>query len=571
MHDASPHAQVDTADERVAALERALKESEAANAKLRSQLERVREAYQLQRQELELLRRRIFIAKAERIDTKQLQMQFDAKEAEVEALKKTLDDSAADTPEINNNNNNGSNNARPKRSTKPRGRRDLSDADLPVIRCEVLDPEFEDLVRQGDAVRVGSDTTYKLAWERGGLRKVAIERATYRLRTKDNRTIFSRAELPPQAFDRCLAAPSLLAYIVHAKLGMGLPLYRLERDMGRSLLELCRGTMSRWLENAGATLGATIIEAARREALANAFCISTDATGILVQPEPLPSGQRQPCARGHFFVQIADRDHVFFEYTAKEDGKSVAEMFAGFRGYVQADAKSVFNILYQPIAKNDDDDEVQGGMTEVGCFAHCRRKFWEAAVILKHKVAQEGLYRISRIYEVDGKWRGQPVDEITVNRREHLRPMVEDFFRWVQDQYVLEKPRRGLLRKALGYAARHEAALKRFLDDGRLNIDNNASERGLKDIAIGRKAWLFIGSDDHGVATGHLLSMIASARLHDLDPEQYLRDIFRVLGHWPRDRYIELSAKYWSRTRARLDPCQLAAEVGHLKVPPPEQ
>ena len=93
----------------------------------------------------------------------------------------------------------------------------------------------------------------------------------------------------------------------------------------------------------------------------------------------------------------------------------------------------------------------------------------------------------------------------------------------------------------------------------------------LRKIATGRKAWLFVGSDDHGTSAGHLFSLIASARLHRLDPEEYLRDLFRVLGQWPRDRYIELAPKYWSKTRACLDPVELANEVGPLTIPPAPQ
>lgn len=119
---------------------------------------------------------------------------------------------------------------------------------------------------------------------------------------------------------------------------------------------------------------------------------------------------------------------------------------------------------------------------------------------------------------------------------------------------------------------RQKPALTRFLDDGRLALDNNRSERELRRIAVGRKAWLFVGSDDHGTATGHLFSMIASARLHDLDPETYLREVIRVLPHWPRGRFLELSPKHWLTTRARLAVSELAQEFGPLTVPAaPEQ
>jgi transposase len=102
---------------------------------------------------------------------------------------------------------------------------------------------------------------------------------------------------------------------------------------------------------------------------------------------------------------------------------------------------------------------------------------------------------------------------------------------------------------------------------------NNVSERELRRVAVGRKAWLFVGSDDHAQATANLLTLIASCKLHQLDPELYLRDLFRVLVHWPNDRYLELTPRYWAKTRARLDPRELELPLGHLTVPvaTPEQ
>ena len=128
---------------------------------------------------------------------------------------------------------------------------------------------------------------------------------------------------------------------------------------------------------------------------------------------------------------------------------------------------------------------------------------------------------------------------------------------------------RGLLRSAFVYVTRQEDALRRVLENPHLKLDNNASERALRRVAIGRKNWLFVGSDDHAQTTANLLSIVASAKLHDLEPEEYVRDLLRVLPHWPRDRYLELAPKYWRATRERLDAAQLEAELGTLTVPPP--
>ncbi|WP_370644260.1 transposase domain-containing protein [Myxococcus sp. RHSTA-1-4] len=106
-------------------------------------------------------------------------------------------------------------------------------------------------------------------------------------------------------------------------------------------------------------------------------------------------------------------------------------------------------------------------------------------------------------------------------------------------------------------------------DGARASDTNNRSERELRRIAVGRKAWLFVGSDDHAQSAGHLFTLIATARLHRLNPEAYLRDLLRVLAHWPRERYLELAPKYWAATRARLVAAELDAEVGNLTIPEP--
>jgi len=381
-------------------------------------------------------------------------------------------------------------------------------------------------------------------------------------------TQIETALMPPECFPRSLAAPSALGHVLSEKFTDGIPLNRQESRAARDGARLDRGTMSRWIEDAGATAGATVIAAMRKDAFEKAFCIATDATGIAVQPEPRADGARQACRRGHYFVLIADRDHVFFEYTPEETSAFVEEMFAGYTGYIQADAKSVYDVLFREPDKPPVDGEEIEKPDEIGCLVHCRRKFWEATCA-KSEVAREGLARLGRIFSLEEAWRADPPETILRLRNQHLRPHLEAFFDWAAVEYEKVRYQRGLLRSALGYAVRQKHALMRVLEDGRLVIDNNRSERALRQIAIGRKSWLFVGSDGHAESAGHILSLVASCRLHGLDPEAYLRDLFRVLAHWPSDRYLVLAPKYWAETRARLDPRELAAEAGHLTVPPP--
>lgn len=554
---------------RITALEAELSAERTRSTELAAERDRLRKAYRDLQVELELLRRRIFVASAERVDSSQLQLEFAAKLAELDALAGVVPDGAKDKPDKDKDKDKAPDVNDPNAAPKPkrkRGRRDLLELDLPKERIELIDPELE-----GKVARIGFEESAKLAWRRGGAVVVVVARAKYCVPTSSGESTIETVPLPAETFERSMAAPSLMAHIISDKFADGLPLYRQEERFTRDGVDLDRGTMSRWIEDAGATLGASVVEAMRKDAMATAFCLATDATGVAVQPEPRDDKKRQPCRRGHYFVILADRDHVFFEYAARETSQTVSQMFRGFSGYIQADAKSVYDALFVPPAErpppDDGADPDVAARQEVGCWSHARRKFWEAATA-KNAVAREALVRIQRIFLLENDWKKMPPAKIKVARQAHTRPHLEALFAWAQAEYDKVKGERGMLRSALGYLVRQRDALMRFLDDGRLRPDNNASERELRRVAVGRKAWLFVGSDDHAEAAGHLMSLMASAKLHGLHPEAYLRDLIRVLAHWPKDRYLELAPRHWKATRARLDITEIDAEVGPLSVPP---
>jgi hypothetical protein len=307
----------------------------------------------------------------------------------------------------------------------------------------------------------------------------------------------------------------------------------------------------------------------RADMLANAFCIMTDATGFSVQPGPRDGGPRRPCRKGHFFVQIADRDHILFDYTPKHTTEAVRAIFNGFAGVVQADAASVYDALFKTEAEaaNEQDDE-HGACTEAACWSHARRKYW-AAALAKERVAREALLRISKIYEIDSEiQKGRPPpSKIKQLRQNHLARLVDEFLDFAATEYERVKDQRGSLRSALGYSVRQADALRTFLQDGRLRLDNNLSEGALRKVVRIRDASLFAGSDDHAESAAALLSLIASARLHGIDAERYLRDMIRLVPQWPRERFIELAPKHWAATRARIDSAQLDLQVGFIDVP----
>jgi len=549
-------------DARIAAIEEEQRALTLRHTQLWKTYERLKE-------ELALVKQRLFVAKAERVDTSQLQLEFEELSAELDRLAGELDDigrdAAVDTA--------------PKRKAKPKGRRAPADlSHLPKETVRITDPVMEQLVERGDAKVLSVESSSQVGYQRGGYRHIVTERVKYITLNKRGEAEFETAAVPQQLIPRCLAAPSTLAHIAVSKFVDGLPLYRQEEILSRDGITIDRGSMSRWMETLGGTFGATIVEAMDKDARDNAFCILTDATGFAIQParpekkksQKRTKQKRRPCRRGHYFVRIADADHVLFDYTARHTKDAVWGLFRDFDGYIQADASSVYDVLFRSGADRAKDDPEDDGCarTEVGCWSHARRKYWEAAMA-KSVVARSALMRIGKMFALDAKIRHgkPPPSKIKKLRDEHLRPLVDEFLEFARSEYDKVENERGSLRSALGYSVRQAAALRAFLGDGRLRMDNNPSEGQLRKLVRVRDAALFAGSDKHAESAAGILSLVASARLHGLHPETYLRDIIRVLPFWPKDRYLELAPNHWAATRARLDAAQIDAEVGHIDVP----
>lgn len=536
-------------------------------ATLRGENKVLRRAYEEVLEQYKLLKHRLFVAKAERLNTAQLEIEFAELQARLQALAPLAGDEAradakddASTGDQDGPKPKGDGRKKPRPSRPGVGRRDLSELDLPEERIELLDA-----TKEGTHERIGFDVTYRLGRRRASNVRIAIATAKYKTRHEDGEVTISAAERPPEIVERGLLAPTMIAHLLVTKYVMGVPFYRQQEQLAREGISLDRSTMCRYAEEMGATLG-SIVEAMKEDAK-NAFCLSTDATGISIQPVPLPDGARQPCSKGHFFVVLADYDHIFFEYRAKHDSEAACSIFRGFSGCINADAHAIFNALYRGEA-NAGLYPPRAAPTEVGCWSHARRKFWEAAMA-KSTIGREGVLRIRCLFELDAQWQKEPPITRQRERQLKLTPLIDDFFDWVKQLYPTVKSERGVDATAVGYALRQEQALRAFLRDGRLRMENNRSERELRQIAVGRKAWLFCGSDDHAAAAANLFSLVASCKLHQLDPELYLAEMTHVLPQWPVARHLELAPKYWSATRARLDPKEIAREYGPVTVPEP--
>jgi transposase len=543
----------------VATLEREVAERDALIASLRSltamqegQIAALQSALVNHATEIELLKRRLFGPRSERGGTSELQLLLGDMLAQQAALQKQLDEALAKKRE--------SEDAKPPppppaARPKPKGRRDLSVSSLPTVIVELTDPE---LAKTGKLI--GYDESRQLLFERGGFKVLVKRTPKYEIEVAGKTTVLGMPA-PKTLFARGLLHTSALAWLGVQKFSLGTPCYRLEQDLADQGLSLDRGTMCRNLEEVGSVLGATVVNAMMRDAIEHCAVLSTDATGAAIQPGPREGGPKRPCKKGHFFTIVADCDHVLFAYTEKHTQDAVAKMFHGFRGFLQSDASSVYDILDRGPPKN-----TEGGVVLVGCWAHLRRYFFEAA-ICKYAVGVEGLTRIRAIYAADNALAQLPPVDRKRAREANVVPLVDAFFDWVR-WVARTTPGRNLATKALGYAANQEQELRRVFLDGRIPLDNTRSERALRKIVVGRKNWLFYGSDLHAEAAAAFFSVIASCRLHALDPWKYLDELLRVLPYWPKERHLELTPKLWTATRTRLDAAELAAPVGIVTVPP---
>jgi hypothetical protein len=363
-------------------------------------------------------------------------------------------------------------------------------------------------------------------------------------------TTIHYAPVPDEMIARGLPTADLLARIITGKFADKLPFHRQEAIFARSGVHISRATMCGWAERCH-ELARLVVEAMIKDSIERAHYISMDATGVLVQAN-------ERCKRGHFWVLVAEQDHVVFRYSPRHTKDEPKKFLAGYRGIVLADASNVYDALFL----------ADGGPTEAGCLAHARRYFFKALASDKTR-ATIGVGFINKLFEIEREIAKLPPDKKLAIRRQRAGPITEALDTWRRDQLASGDVHDGTpIRRALNYLGNHWSALTRFLTDGKIPIHNNRSELELRRLVVGRANWLFVGSDDSAEWTCTFASLIASCELHRLDPEAYLRDLFRLLPTWPQTRFLELAPKNWAATRARLDLDALALPLGPVLIPP---
>jgi hypothetical protein len=219
---------------------------------------------------------------------------------------------------------------------------------------------------------------------------------------------------------------------------------------------------------------------------------------------------------------------VWFAYSPNRRGEHPQQHLQSYQGILQADAYAGFGALFD-----------SGRVQWAACWAHARRKFYEIAEAHDSPLAHEALKRIAKLYEIEGQIRGRPPEQRRAERQARAGPVLEDLHAWLKETV------RGLSQKsglggAIHYALKLWPALTRYVDDGRIEIDNNAAERALRAVALGRKNYLFAGSDAGGERAASIYSLIGSAKLNGIDPEAYLREVFTRIADHPVNRVDEL-------------------------------
>ena len=328
---------------------------------------------------------------------------------------------------------------------------------------------------------------------------------------------------------RGLAGPGLMAHVLVSKYDDHLPLYRQSEIFGRQGLDLPRSTLGLWVGEAVELLRPLV--GAMKEDILQSKVICTDDTPVRVLD---PGAGR--AHQGRFWAYLGDRAHrqVVFEFTMTREQKWAKEFLGDYAGYLQADAFKGYDQLFK-----------EGRILEVACWAHGRRYFFEAQETDRER-ALWALGQIGLLYDIEreAKERALKPDEVRALRQERARPILERIRDWLEREAprVLPKSPMG---QAIHYARSQWKALQVYLQDGNLSIDNNAVENILRGVAVGRKNWLFLGSEGGGKWAAVLYSLIESCKRHGVNPWLYLKDVLVRVSTHPSRRILELTPRLW--------------------------
>ena len=350
---------------------------------------------------------------------------------------------------------------------------------------------------------------------------------------------------PSRPIARGLAGPGLLAHVLVSKFVDHLPLYRQSEIYAREGVDLERSTLADWVGQSSQLLR-PLINALKSHVM----------SGHKVHADDTPIGALAPgtgktkTARLWTYVRD-DRPAgyttpaaVWFAYSPDRKGQHPRAHLKNFSGILQADGYAGFAQLYR-----------SGSVQEAACWAHARRKFYDVYKDQSSPLAAEVLQRIAALYAIESEIRGQPPDLRKAARQSRASPLLEQLHAWL-NQTLTQLSKKSALGGAILYALNRWQALARYCDDGRIEIDNNAAERALRAVALGRKNYLFVGSDAGGERAAAIYSLVGSAKLNDLNPQAYLTHVLERIADHPINRVDELLP--WNVSLNPVEHCEAA-------------
>jgi len=338
-----------------------------------------------------------------------------------------------------------------------------------------------------------------------------------------------QAMAPSRPIERGIAGPGLLAHVLVSKYCDHLPLYRQSEIYARAGVPLERSTLAEWV-GCCSRLMKPLVEVLRRHVMSAAKLHGDDI------PVPVLAPGLGKTKTGRLWTYVRDDrpagdqvpPAVWFSYTPDRKGEHPRAHLSTFQGTLQADGYAGFEQLY-----------AAGKINEAACWAHVRRKFYDLQEAHQSPVAIEALERIAGLYAVENDIRGRAPEERREIRNARSRPQLESLKQWLEEN-LGKLSRKSDTALAVRYALGRWEALLRYCDDGRLEIDNNAAERALRVVALGRKNFLFAGSDGGGESAAAMYSLIGTAKLNGIEPESYLRNVLSRIAEHPVNQIDQL-------------------------------
>jgi transposase len=398
----------------------------------------------------------------------------------------------------------------------------------------ILEPELKCKSCGGEKFRkIGEDISEVLEHIPESFKVIRYVRPRCACTTCDN---IVQAYAPSKVIDKGKPGPGLLAHIFNQKFCNHLPAYRQSQIYSREGIELSRSTISSWLGQ-----GAKLLEPLA-EKIKEYVCSSMQIHGDDTPVKVLDPGSGKT-KTGRIWVYVKDGRPIndlspiaaFYIYSPDRKGARPEEHLKDFTGTLHADAYSGYNKLY--ITADNPDAKI---INEAGCWAHVRRKFYDITIANdKANIAFAVLEKIGEIYQVESEVRGLDPGKRLEVRQEKSVKLVNELFTGFRKAYS-QLPKKSSTAQAIAYAINNEKALKRFLDNGNIEIDNNAAERALRSVAIGRKNWLFAGSDNGGKTAAIIYTLIETAKLNNINPVKYLHKVFDVVQDYKANHIADL-------------------------------